>query len=226
VLTLALLHVDWMFAEPQNATVSGVLGEGVTVNGVATTLTRAHVLPVGATVAAPPGTKVFLSQQWDTPQGHCMYWAIINGGSHQVANIGASCPVVNSQLSLSTAAATPGVTIIADVHVPAPPAVSTSGGSVVGRPQGLGSRPLHARLEEELDELGLMGPLMPGQGFMGGTDYKEVSVAAPSDCRQLCAAESACVAMTFSNMQKKCWLKTQPTTLVPSGDMVSAVKRK
>jgi hypothetical protein len=32
--------------------------------------------------------------------------------------------------------------------------------------------------------------------------------------------------MTFSNMQKKCWLKTQPTTLVPSGDMVSAVKRK
>ena len=223
-ITLSVLRVDWILAEPQNATVSGVIGEGVTVNGVAATLSRSQVIPVGATVAVPAGTKVFLSQEWNRQQERCMYWTIINGGSHTVANIGAPCPVINKQLSLTTAAARPGVTIIADTHGPAAPTATASDGSVRSISQSLGT-PLHARLESELDGLG-MGPLLQGQGFLGGTDYKEVQVAAATDCRRLCAAENVCVAMTFSNMQKKCWLKHRTTTLQPSGDMVSAVKQQ
>jgi len=228
VIALAVLRADWILAQPQNATVSGVLGEGVAVNGAAATLSPAQVLAVGTTVTAPAGTKVFLNQQWDTPQGHCMYWTIINGGSHKIANVGASCPVINKQLSLSTAAATPGVTIIADMHVRAAPAPTGSGGLGVNS-QAITTPALQARLESELRELrefGGMGPLLQGQGFLGGTDYKEVPVAAATDCRRLCGAESACVAMTFSNMQKKCWLKNRTTTLAASGDMVSAVKQK
>lgn len=224
-IALSVLRVDWILAKPQNAIVSGVRGEGVTVNGVATTLSPAQVLPVGTTVTAPVGTKVFLSQQWDTQQGHCMYWAIINGGSHEIASGGAPCPVINKQFSLSTAAARPGVTIIADIQVGAAPGATASGGSIGAVPSAVGSAPLQLRLQWELAELG-MGPLLPGQGFLGGTDYKEVQVSTAADCRRLCAAENMCVAMTFSIMQKKCWLKNQTTTLAASGDMVSAVKQK
>ena len=226
VITLAVLRADGILATPQSATVNRVSGDGVTVNGVATTLTRSQVLPVGTTVTAPPGTKVFLSQQWDTPQGHCVYWTIINGGSQSIANLGASCPVINKQLSLSTAAATPGVTTIADIHVRvAPSAPTASSGGIGATSQSVGTEPLQIRLERELSELGQMGPLLSGQGFLGGTDYKEVSVATASECRELCAADNVCVAMTFSNMQKKCWLKNRTTQLAASGDMVSSIKR-
>jgi hypothetical protein len=70
-----------------------------------------------------------------------------------------------------------------------------------------------------------MSALMQGQGFLGGTDYREAQVASAGACSALCARESACVAMTFIISKKTCYLKNALTATAASSDMVSAVKK-
>jgi hypothetical protein len=70
-----------------------------------------------------------------------------------------------------------------------------------------------------------MGPLMTGQGFLGGTDYRSAQAASPDECSSLCASEDVCVAMTFIISSKTCYLKNKLTSTAATSDMVSAVKR-
>lgn len=94
---------------------------------------------------------------------------------------------------------------------PLPPAPMPSADVVVPPPPPLGSRG--------------MGPLMEGQGFMGGTDYRSTQVASAAECAALCENEDACKAMTFIISQKMCWLKNALTATAATPDMVSAVKQ-
>jgi hypothetical protein len=138
-------------AASNDAHVVGVIGgTGASVNGTFKILAPSQPLPIGTKVQTAAGTTVLLSQDWDTKQGHCTYWTIINGASQVIRDPGTGCHPINKDLSLSTAIAKPGVTIIADIRSVQGYSVTTGGGSVGSSSQAVTSEPLKDRLDREL----------------------------------------------------------------------------
>lgn len=72
--------------------------------------------------------------------------------------------------------------------------------------------------------LGPMGPLEPGISYNQG-DIHDSSAKTPEECSSICYNDDRCIAVTWINSQKRCWVKGSFTGNVGyTKDMVSARK--
>ncbi len=70
---------------------------------------------------------------------------------------------------------------------------------------------------------GPMGELEVNANYQGGDTFS-VSVATAADCRQVCASDTQCRAMTYVVSMRQCWIKSRLAAFERNPDMISAAK--
>ena len=217
-------------AQAEAQTVTLVRGTGVQPPSV----TKGATIHAPDVIQVPEGAIVVLEETWKSDQSGfpCKSWVIISASSYPVKSVRSvgQCPVQVKGDELARAlrgeAGISRVVFYGDAKfdTPTPERVRRShqasaplmrdfrlASVTVQPPDSLGSRTMSA--------------LMEGQGFLGGTDYREAHVASAAACSALCGSESACVAMTFLTDKKTCYLKNALTPIAAASSMVSAVKK-
>ena len=224
--------------ESEAQTVVLIKGSGVRP----ATVTKGAALATPVVVQVPAGAIVVLEERWQSDQQayDCQSWVVISGTSYQVKSqktVG-SCPV--SVRGDELARAGRGETFVARAVFYGDPKYDAPTTPEGVRQSDVASGPLQRDFNELSKQsagpsvvvpppaplaVRNMSALMENQGFMGGTDFREVQVGSAVECSSLCASENACVAMTYIVSAKKCYLKNALTQLVAAGGMVSAVKK-
>jgi hypothetical protein len=170
---------------------------------------------IGSQIQTGPDGMIMLRQSWAAPGGMCVSGTVI--GYNQ------SYSVQSRQ--------TPNLCIPESAAIP-----------VNGRPGVTHSRVLDpktdkpgsdfekwametARRSPRASGVAGMERIVYGMAFVGG-DYRSAPTANAADCSAICGREQLCVAATFIESQKLCWLKNSVPPTAINSDMASVLKRK